>query len=242
MSVEIAINEYRGVRKVCGADVTEDVNGYVGGVWRRLFGAQGVTVTPNESSETHYYDNRAAIQIDTEGAIDVAMTVSIPELKTKAWLDGKTITAKGMYVGTPKKGGYKAVCFIGEKDDGTEELNIFYKGKFTGGETTHNTKDDGTEGTNTTYNFGSIFTANNIAKDQDAVTGVNFFNSCQNARGIGTDLAIVQPAGGPNAIEPLSHLRSQIHHTFRNFPAVRYDHNTDHSLILSESPAELPAS
>lgn len=166
-AVEIAINEYRGVRMVCGADATEGANGYVGGKWRRLFGAQGITVTPNESSETHYYDNRAAIQIDTEGAIDVAMTVSIPELKTKAWLDGKTITANGMYVGTPKKGGYKAVCFIGAKDDGTEELNIFYKGKFTGGETTHNTKDDGTEATNTTYNFGSIYTANNIAKDED---------------------------------------------------------------------------
>lgn len=164
---EIAMNEYRGVRMVCGADVTEGDDGYVGGKWKRLFGAQGVVVTPNESSETHYYDNRAAIQIDTEGAIDVAMTVSIPELKTKAWLEGKTITAKGMYVGTPKKGGYKAVCFIGEKDDGTEELNIFYKGKFTGGETTHNTKDDGTEATNTTYNFGSIFTANNIATDED---------------------------------------------------------------------------
>lgn len=164
---EIAINEYRGVRMVCGADVTEGESGYTGGKWKRLFGAQGVVVTPNESSETHYYDNRAAIQIDTEGAIDVAMTVSIPELKTKAWLDGKTITASGMYVGTPKKGGYKAVCFIGAKDDGTEELNIFYKGKFTGGETTHNTKDDGTEATNTTYNFGSIFTANNIAKDED---------------------------------------------------------------------------
>lgn len=164
---EIAINEYRGVRMVCGADAVEDESGYKGGKWKRLFGAQGVVVTPNESSETHYYDNRAAIQIDTEGAIDVAMTVSIPELKTKAWLDGKTITASGMYVGTPKKGGYKAVCFIGEKDDGSEELNIFYKGKFTGGETTHNTKDDGTEATNTTYNFGSIFTANNIAKNED---------------------------------------------------------------------------
>lgn len=164
---EISINEYRGVRMVCGADANETADGYVGGVWRRLFGAQGITVTPNESSETHYYDDRAAIQIDTEGAIDVAMTVSIPELKTKAWLDGKTITANGLYVGTPKKGSYKAVCFIGAKDDGTEELNIFYKGKFTGGETTHNTKDDGTEGTNTTYNFGSIYTANSIAKDAE---------------------------------------------------------------------------
>lgn len=164
---EIAINEYRGVRMVCGADITEGEAGFVGGNWHRLFGAQSVVVTPNESSETHYYDNLPAIQIDTEGAIEVAMTVSIPELKTKAWIEGKTLSAGGMYVGTPKKNGYKAVCFIGQKDDGTEELNIFYKGKFTGGETTHNTKDDGTEATNTTYNFGSIFTTNNIAHDAD---------------------------------------------------------------------------
>lgn len=163
--LEIAINEYRGVRMVCGADVTEGLTGYVGGFWRRLFGAQSIVVTPNGSSETHYYDNLPAIQIDTEGAIDVALTVSIPELKTKAWIDGKTLTEGGMYVGTPKKVGYKAVCFIGQKDDGTEELNIFYKGKFTGGETTHNTKDDGTEATNTSYTFGSIYTTNNIAHD-----------------------------------------------------------------------------
>lgn len=164
---EIAFNEYRGVRMVCGAEVTEGASGFSSGNWRRLFGAQGVTVTPNESSETHYYDNMPAIQIDTEGAIEVAMTVSIPELETKAWIEGKTVTAGGMYVGTPKKGGYKAVCFIGEKDDGSEELNIFYKGKFTGGETTHNTKDDGTEATNTTYNFGAIFTTNKIAHNED---------------------------------------------------------------------------
>lgn len=168
MAAEISINEYRGVRKVCGADITEGDDGFVGGNWQRLFGAQSVVVTPNESSETHYYDNLPAIQIDTEGAIDVAMTVSIPELKTKSWIEGKTLTAGGMFVGTPKKNGYKAVCFIGQKDDGTEELNIFYKGKFTGGETTHNTKDDGTEATNTTYNFGSIFTTNNIAHDENA--------------------------------------------------------------------------
>ena len=165
--MEIAINEYRGVRMVCGADVTEGEAGYVGGVWKRLFGAQSIVVTPNESSETHFYDNKPAIQIDTEGAIEVGLTVSIPELATKAWIDGKTITAGGMYVGTPKKGGYKAVCFIGEKDDGTEELNIFYKGKFTGGATTHNTKDDGAEATNTEYTFGSIYTSNAIAKDDE---------------------------------------------------------------------------
>ena len=163
---KFAINEYRGVRKVCGADVEEAESGYVGGFWKRLFGAQGVVVTPNESTETHHYDNLPAIQIDSEGPIDVAMTVSIPALKTRAWLDGKTFS-DGMYVGTPSKKKYKAVCFIGEKDDGTEELNIFYKGKFTGGETTHNTKDDGTEGTNTTYNFGSIYTSSAIALDED---------------------------------------------------------------------------
>lgn len=165
---EIAINEYRGVRKVCGADVSENDEGYVGGTWRRLFGAQGITVTPNESTETHYYDNKAAIQIDTEGAIESSLTVSIPALKTKAWLDGKTFSeVTGAYIGTPSKKGYKAYCFIGAKDDGTEELNIFYKGKFTGGETAHNTKDDGTEATNTTYTYGAVYTSNNIAKDED---------------------------------------------------------------------------
>lgn len=164
---EINLNEYIGVRMVCGAEVTDDSTGYKGGFWRRLFGAQSVSVTPNESSQTSYYDNRAAIQYDAEGPIAVGMTVSIPELKTKAWIDGKTYTTNGAYVGTPKKGGYKAVCFIGEKDDGTEELNIFYKGKFTGGAVTHNTKTDSPEPSNTSYEFGSIYTTNNIAKNEE---------------------------------------------------------------------------
>ena len=165
---EIVINEYRGVRKLLGADAKDDDNGYKGGVWKRLFGIQGVVVTPNESSETHYYDNMAAIQITAEGAIDVAMTVSVPELKTKAWIDGKTVSsATGAYISTPSKKGYKAVAFIGKRDDGIEELNIFYKGKFTGGETTHNTEDDGTEATNVPYSYGAIYTVNNIAKDED---------------------------------------------------------------------------
>ena len=155
---EVVINEYRGVRKLLGADTKDDDNGYKGGIWKHLFGIQGVVVTPNESSETHYYDNMAAIQITAEGAIDVAMTVSVPELKTKAWIDGKTVSSvTGAYISTPSKKGYKAVAFIGKRDDGIEELNIFYKGKFTGGETTHNTEDDGTEATNVPYSYGAIW-------------------------------------------------------------------------------------
>ena len=67
-----------------------------------------------------------------------------------------------MIVDTPKKKKYFALGFIGEKTDGTEEFCILYKGKFTGGTVTRNTKTDGTEANNVEYTFTAIHTTSKI--------------------------------------------------------------------------------
>jgi phi13 family phage major tail protein len=160
------------VRGLVVAEVTQDTTDtYTTGTWEELSGVQSVAVTKNESSETHYYDNKAAIVIDAEGADEVALVVSVLANKTRAKIDGVEYDeSKDMIVNTPKSRKYFALGYIGEKTDGTEEFNILYKGKFSGGAETHNTKDDGTEATNVEYTFtaihttAKIYTVNSVAQ------------------------------------------------------------------------------
>lgn len=157
-------NEYRGVRGLVVAKVTkDDSTGYTASVWEELSGVQSVAVAKNESSETHYYDNKAAIVIDAEGADEVTLVVSVLANKTRAMIEGVGYDdTHDMIINTPKKRDYFALGYIGEKTDGTEEFNILYKGKFSGGAETHNTKDDGTEATNVEYTFTAIHTSAQI--------------------------------------------------------------------------------
>lgn len=163
-------NEYRGVRGLVFAEITkDDTDGYEVGKWMELSGVQSVAVSKTESSESHFYDNAARIVIDAEGADELAMVVSILANKTRATLDGVKYDADSdMIINTPKKRKYFAVGYIGEKTDGEEEINIFYKGKFSGGGETHNTKDDGTEATNVEYTFTAVHTTAKIYTDKDS--------------------------------------------------------------------------
>lgn len=158
-------NEYRGIRGLVYAEIEkDDTSAYTPKVWQELSGVQSVAVAKNESSESHYYDNAARIVIDAEGADELTLVVSILANKTRAALDGVEYdAASDMIINTPKKKKYFALGYIGEKTDGTEEINIFYKGKFSGGGETHNTKDDGTEATNVEYTFTAVHSTYKIA-------------------------------------------------------------------------------
>lgn len=156
-------NEYRGIRGLCVAEVTADAGTYTVDKWHRLAGAQSVALSGSESNEAHYYDNVPAIVVSSEGADEVTLTVSVLDNKTRAFLEGREyVEGSGMLVKTPKKNKVFALGFIGKKTNGEEEFNILYKGRFSGGGETHNTEDDGTEGTNVEYTFTSIYTTSPI--------------------------------------------------------------------------------
>jgi phi13 family phage major tail protein len=164
-------NEYRGVRKLVVAEITADNGTYTTGMWQELSGVQAVAGASNESSETHYYDDLAAIVVDAEGSDELTLTVSVLANKTRALIDGTSyVEGQDMLVGTPKNKKYFALGFIGGKTDGTEEINIFYKGKFSGGAETHNTKNDGTEANNVEYTFTAIHTSSPIYDGKVAKT------------------------------------------------------------------------
>ena len=152
-------NEYRGVRGLVIAEI-EDGENYTPQNWQELSGVQSVAVAKNESSESKFYDNAPRIVIDAEGADEITLVVSVLANKTRALIDGVEYdAATNMIINTPKKRKYFALGYIGEKTDGTEEFNICYKGKFTGGGETHETKTDGTESTNVEYTFTAIHTS-----------------------------------------------------------------------------------
>jgi phi13 family phage major tail protein len=152
--------EYRGVSGLVLAEIEkDDTTAYTPKSWQELSGVQSVSVSKNESSESHYYDNAARIVIDAEGADEITLVVSILANKTRALIDGvEHDKDTDMIINTPKNKKYFALGYIGEKTDGTREFNIFYKGKFSGGAETHNTKDDGTEATNVEYTFTAVHT------------------------------------------------------------------------------------
>lgn len=157
--------EYRGVRNLVIAELTEtsDEKGNVVATYgdvQRLAGVQAISGEVSESSESHYYDNMAAIVVDSEGADTYTLTVSVAEKKTRALIEGlKYDETTGALLGTPKTKKYFALGYIADTVSGTEEYNWIYKGKFTGGNKTHNTKNDGTDATNMEYTYTSIHTA-----------------------------------------------------------------------------------
>lgn len=162
-------NEYRGVRGLVIAEIA-DGETYTPQTWQELSGVQSVAVSKNESSESKFYDNAPRIVIDAEGADEITLVVSILANKTRALIDGVEYDEKtNMIINTPKKRKYFALGYIGEKTDGTEEFNICYKGKFTGGGETHETKTDGTESTNVEYIFTAIHTSAKIHTDANGM-------------------------------------------------------------------------
>lgn len=166
----LKFEEYRGIRQLVIAELTETVgeDGTVTETYGKvqpLSGVQSLSGEVNESTETHYYDDMAAIVVDSEGEDTYTVTVSIPAKKTRALIEGTTYDeATGALIGTQKVKKYFAMGFIADKLNGVEEYNWIYKGKFTGGSTEHNTKDDGTDGTNMEYTFTSIHTATEYTK------------------------------------------------------------------------------
>lgn len=162
--------EYRGVENLVIAELTEKtgedgkiIERY--GPVQRLSGVQQVSGEVNENSETHYYDNMSAIVVDSEGEDTYTLVVSVPSKKTRALIEGLTYDENtGALIGTKKNKKYFALGFIANKTSGVDEYNWIYKGKFSGGAKTHDTKTDGTDTSNMEYTYTSIHSATEYEK------------------------------------------------------------------------------
>lgn len=176
------IQEYRGVRGLVAAEVTTDtLEKFECGTPFAVAGVAELSRTTETTSETHFYDNVAAIVIDSTGADEVTITASAIPFDALAKLTGQTYDeAKGMFVEGERQAKYYAIGYITEKTDGTEIFVWRLKGKFNIPDSTHATKDDGAEangqelvftGINTTHKFTAI--GNKTAKAVNVDTSVN---------------------------------------------------------------------
>lgn len=164
--------EFRGCKNLVFAEVTKDNNGtgtgdgYVTGTVKALAPVAEISKAVETSSEAHYYDNKAAIVINSEGADTVTFTIAVPDDDVLAEITGRTYddTLK-MFVESEREPKYFAVGYIlGEKGEGDDERFVWrYKGTFNIPNETAATEDDGTGANNMSLEFTGIYTEHEFA-------------------------------------------------------------------------------
>ena len=166
--------EFRGCKKLVFAEVTADTaEAYTTGDVSPLAPVAEISKTVETSSEAHYYDNKAAIVINSEGADTVTFTIAVPDDETLAKITGRTYDAtKKMFVESERETKYFAVGYIlGEEGEGEDELYVWrYKGTFNIPDETSATKNDGTDANNMSLEFTGIYTDHEFANGKG--TGV----------------------------------------------------------------------
>lgn len=184
------IVEFRGVTDLVIAKLTEDTADTI--TYGEVMDVAGVAEISKErdaSSETHYYDNQAAIIINSDGADTITCTVSVIPLDVLAEITGQVYDkAKGALVETGGTRPYFALGYKTKTTDGSERYVWRYKGTFSIPSTTHATENDDTDAEGQELEFTGIktlhkFTACNdnsaygMVVEKDKITDpTTFFN------------------------------------------------------------------
>lgn len=157
--------EFRGCRNLVYAEITTDDNetlgGYTTGDVKKLAPVGEISKTVETSSEAKYYDNVAAIIIDSEGSDTVTFTIAVPPDEVLADITGRVYDAtKKAFIEAPRKTKYFAVGYIlGEVGEGEQEKYVWrYKGSFSIPDETAATKDNSTTSNNMSLVYTGIYT------------------------------------------------------------------------------------
>lgn len=135
----MSIAEFRGCDHLCIAEVTKDAigigefGGYTTGTVQLLTEVAKVAKSTEQSSETHFYDNKAAITIRAVGADTVQMVVPAMALAALAKVTGAEIDAEtGAYIdrGAANTQKYYALGYRLKLTDGTYRYVWRLKGTF----------------------------------------------------------------------------------------------------------------
>ena len=138
----INIRELRGVRGLVIAPLTKDGEELSYGEVIPFAGAREIGNEAEESSATGYYDNKASIVTNAEGADTYSIICSVIPDDVRATVEGRVYDEEtGGYMGTPLNRPYVALGFIGKDTDGVEYGYWIYKCKLTGGAEKYITSD-----------------------------------------------------------------------------------------------------
>lgn len=153
--------EFRGCRKLVYARVmTDTAEGMTFGEVKPLAPVQQIQREISRSSATTYYDNSAANTTTAEGTEVNNFVVAVPDDAVMADVEGKYYDPeKKIYSDSPISDAYYAVGYVlGEKGDEENESFCWkLKGTFQVQGTEHNTENDGTDTTNMTIGFTSVY-------------------------------------------------------------------------------------
>ena len=176
------IYEYRGVEGLVAAPVVEDstANFIVGSVIE-LAGVSEVGKATDSTNESHYYDNKAAIVITSEGADEITVNTSAIPLDVLANITGQFYDANaGMFVEQESTPSYWALGYQTKDTNGNVYFVWRLKGRFNKPDQTNATEDDGTDanGQEITYTgVSTIHKFTNTGKSAKAVTVNSSVNS-----------------------------------------------------------------
>ena len=158
--------EFRGVDNLYFAKVLQDdENGFVCDTPKKLAPVAEVGKTTDSSSEAHYYDNKAMIVINSEGADTITITVAPPELEIMAELTGRSFDpVTGMLVDNVRENSYYAIMYRTKGTDGKYRYVSRLKGQFGIPDETSATENDGTDTNNIQLTFTGIYTEYEFTK------------------------------------------------------------------------------
>ena len=192
--------EFRGVDKFYFARIIkDDADGYVCDTPQTI-PVQSVAKSTESSSETHYYDNKGMVVIVSEGADTLTLVIAPPVLKELSGMIGRSFDQDtGMMVESPRDNAYYAIMYRTKGTDGKYRYVVRNKGQFNIPDEQNDTENDGTDTTNTTFEFTGIYTEHEFTKgklvngswEKASVKGIvvdtrynaadlsNFFNAIQ---------------------------------------------------------------
>lgn len=168
------IREFRGISNLVYAKVLkDDSTGYVTGPVKRLAGASEISKTTENSTEAHYYDNYAAINISSRGSDEVTLSVSALDKQILAELTGQYFdeTTGAIMEGFVTKP-YFAIGYLAKKDNGDLVYVWRYKGTFNIPDETFTTENDGTDANGQELTYTGIRTTYEFENCLDPLTGL----------------------------------------------------------------------
>ena len=163
---DVEIREYRGVKNLVAAELIVDSEAEIS--WGTPFAVAGVAnieKSTESSSDPHYYDNKAAVVINSVGADTINIQASALPLSVLAKLTGQIYdsTKGALYEGEPRQKyfalGYIAGLTAGSGGSAGSEVYVWrLKGTFAIPDQTNATKDAGTDANGQTLVYTGLET------------------------------------------------------------------------------------
>lgn len=172
------IVEYRGVTDLVVAEVLSDNNkegeGYKTGEVYELAGVGEISKSTSNSSESKYYNNMAAIVINSVGADEIKCSTSVLPLDKLAFITGQDYDeTTGTLIEGERKTKYFALGYKTKKTNSDEVYVWRHKGTFSIPDSTHATENDGTDSNGQEVTYTGISTTHKFTKTGKTAKAIN---------------------------------------------------------------------